>query len=63
VWAVAKLEQFEQLLSDMDFGEVLNKTRKLNLPVFQNIPLKFDEMTYGEMATFIRENLLNDLCQ
>jgi hypothetical protein len=63
MWAIAKLEQFEQLLTDMDFGEVLSKTCMLNLPVFKNIPLKLDEMTYSEMATYIKENLLNELCQ
>jgi hypothetical protein len=62
MWAMAKLEQFEQLLRDMDFGEVIAKTRKLNLPVFKNIPLRHDEMTYGEMAAYIKENLVHDLC-
>jgi cellulose biosynthesis protein BcsQ len=60
-YATAKMEQYEQFLQEFDFAEVVSKTQKLNLPVFKNIPLKYDEMTYGELAAYIREKLLDDL--
>lgn len=59
--AAAKMEQYEKALSDMDCRDVTVRTQKLNLPVFKNIPLKFSELTYGEIAAYIKENLWEDL--
>ena len=61
--AVSKMEHYERILRDLKYTEVVEKTQKLSLPIFKNMSLKHDEMTYGELATYIRENLLNDLCQ
>ena len=61
--AIAKIEQYERILCDLKYTDVVEKTKKLNLPIFKNMTSKYDEMTYGELATYIRENLLNDLCQ
>lgn len=59
--ATAKMEQYERALGEGNGGQVSAKTRKLHLPVFKNIPAKFNELTYGELAAYIRENLLEDL--
>ncbi|MCL2050574.1 MAG: hypothetical protein FWG91_02415 [Lachnospiraceae bacterium] len=62
-YAAAKIEHYEQLLAEMKLESVIAKTKKLNLPIFNNIIFKHDEMTYGELAAYIRENLLDDLCK
>lgn len=62
-YAAAKIGQYEQLLNDLKLENVMSKTQKLNLPIFKNIPLKYDEMTYSELASYIRERLLDDLCK
>ena len=62
-YAVAKMEQYEQLLKELHMESVVSKTQKLNLPIFKNIPFKHDEMTYSELALYIRERLLDDLCK
>jgi cellulose biosynthesis protein BcsQ len=62
-YATAKMEQYERFLHDLDFTDVVSKTRKLNLPIFKNIPFKYDEMTYSELATYIKEKLIDDLCK
>jgi hypothetical protein len=63
IWAVAKQEQFEQLLGHMNYGDVLAKTYRLYLPVFKNLPPKLDEMTYGDLAVYIKEKLLPELAE
>ena len=62
-YATAKMEQYEQLLNELNLKDVVSKTQKLNLPIFKNIPLKHDEMTYSELALYIREKLIDDLCK
>ena len=62
-YATAKMEQYEQLLNERNFLDVISKTQKLSLPIFKSIPLKHDEMTYSELAAYIREKLLDDLCK
>ncbi|MDR2547270.1 MAG: hypothetical protein LBC96_07155 [Lachnospiraceae bacterium] len=59
--ALMKLEQYEQMLSDPRYENVAAVTRKLSLPLFKNVPMKCEEMTYGELAAYIREELLDDL--
>ena len=61
-YATAKMEQYESLLNELNLKDVVSKTKKLSLPIFKNIPLKHDEMTYSELAAYIREKLLDDLC-
>lgn len=63
LYASAKIDQYEKLLYELDYNTIVTKTHKLDLPVFKNITLKHDEMTYGEVAAYIRENLLDDLCR
>jgi cellulose biosynthesis protein BcsQ len=62
-YAAAKIEQYEYLLTELKLEDVMTKTKKLSLPIFKNIPLKHDEMTYSELAAYIREKLLDDLCK
>jgi cellulose biosynthesis protein BcsQ len=61
MYAAAKMQQYEDLLQDMNYGEVISKTKKLTLPIFRNIPLKYDEVTYSEIAAYIKENVIDDL--
>jgi hypothetical protein len=61
MYAAAKMQQYEDLLQDLDYGDVITKTKKLNLPIFRNIPLKYDEVTYSEIAGYIKENVIDDL--
>jgi len=60
--ALAKMEQYEQLLHEFKLDNVVSKTQKLSLPIFKNIAVKYDEMTYSELAAYIKEQLLDDLC-
>ncbi len=60
--AIAKMEEYEKMLNDNHVQEVARMTRKLNLPVFKNLSLRFSELTYGELASYIKDNLLKDIC-
>lgn len=59
--AEAKIEQYEKALESMQRGNILSKTRKWNLPVFRQLPLHFEELTYGELAGYIKKEIFPDL--
>lgn len=60
--AVAKMEEYEKMLHENHVQEVAEMTCKLNLPIFKNLSLKFSELTYGELASYIKDNLFKDIC-
>ena len=59
--AMAKIEQYEKALEHMQYEDISAKTRKWQLPVFRQLPVRFEELTYGELATYIREQVFPDL--
>lgn len=59
--AMAKIDQYEKTIKDTEYSEVLTKTKKCALPMFQNLPHKFDELSQSELARFIREFILPEM--
>ncbi len=59
--ALAKVEQYERALESMKYGDITIKTTKWNLPVFRQLPLHFGELTYGELAGYIKREVFPDL--
>lgn len=58
VVSMAKVAQYEQLLEEMEYGEVLEKTRKLVLPHCMPVmrgEYFLEQLTEGEMGEFVRE--------
>jgi len=56
--AMSKLLQYEKLLEASEYLDVLAKTTKCRLPVFQHLPQNFEELTKSELAGFIKEKVL-----
>ncbi|MCR5503622.1 MAG: hypothetical protein K6F53_11495 [Lachnospiraceae bacterium] len=59
--ALAKMYQYETLLKTMNYEDVLNKTRKCRFPVFRCLSARFDLLTVGDMAAYVKENILPDV--
>ena len=57
--AQAKLEQYRQLLEYMQKEEILKHTRMLQLPIFEDIPARLEELSYSQLADYIRDKVLN----
>lgn len=60
-FAMAKLEQYEKALENMDYGDISAKTTKWKLPVFKELPARFEELTYGDLAAYIKSQVFPDL--
>lgn len=59
--AQGKIDQYEQLLRMYEYEDVLHKTKKQLLPVFQNLPLQIEQYTKSELADYIKTVIYQDL--
>lgn len=59
--AMAKIEQYERALEHMNCGEITAKSTRWKLPIFQKLPLHFEELTYGDLAGFIKTKVFPEL--
>ncbi|MCM1057038.1 MAG: hypothetical protein NC517_05460 [Firmicutes bacterium] len=55
--ARSKLLQYEQLLSLYEYGDVLEKTRRLRLPHIQRLPEELEQLTRGDLAALVNDLL------
>ena len=59
--ALAKIEQYEKALESMNYGDINARTTKWKLPIFKQLPLHFEELTYGELAGYIKSKVFPEL--
>lgn len=55
--STAKLMQYESLLQESCYEDVIDKTRKIKIPVFREIPEHFDMLPYSDLAKYIKKEL------
>lgn len=59
--AIAKVAQYEKALEDSEYSGILEKTKKLSLPLFRHLPQKFDDLTKSELAAFVRDMIVPEI--
>ncbi len=60
-FAMAKMEQYESMLKQCHYEDVLEKTNKFQLPKFSYLPKQLDRLTMSELADVVRECLKEDI--
>lgn len=60
-FAMAKLQQYEELLESMNCSDILQKTRKCRFPLFRSLPEDLENMTRGELAEMTEQLIAGDL--
>lgn len=60
-FAVAKINQYEQILKFNELEEIADKTVKCKFPVFREVPASLDLMTHGELAGYVKAIVREDL--
>lgn len=58
--AKSKLMQYEQMLALYEYGDVLDKTRRLDLSHIRRLPEELEQLTKGDLADLVRK-LLREL--
>lgn len=60
-FAMAKIEQYEKALESMEYADITAKTTKWQLPIFKHLPADLRELTYGELAVYIKKQVFPGL--
>lgn len=60
-FAVAKINQYEQILRFNELEDIADKTVKCRFPVFKELPVNMEFMTHGELAGYVRAIVREDL--
>lgn len=58
--AMAKLDQYEQILSYTNHEAILNKTKKCQIPIFKELPEQIEKLPYSELAVYTKALILED---
>lgn len=59
-FSAAKLAQYEEILKQADYGDVLQRTKKLSFPVFARLPRDLNHLDGCEIMQFAERVLLED---
>lgn len=55
--STAKLSQYEALLHECSYSDVIDKTQKMTIPLFREIPGNYEQLPYSDLARYIRREL------
>lgn len=58
--AMAKLDQYEQILSYTSHETILNKTKKCQIPIFKELPEQIEKLPYSDLAVYTKSLIQED---
>lgn len=58
--ALSKLEHYENVLKELSYEDVLEKTKKCSFPVFRQLPMHAEDLIYSELAEYVRKIVRED---
>lgn len=58
--ALAKIEHYENVLKELSYEDVLEKTKKCSFPVYRHLPAEAEDLLYSELAEYARKILRED---
>lgn len=59
--AAAKMHQYEEFLEDMEYQDILDKTKKKKIPYIRQIAPRLEQITYGELGEYVKGVLREDM--
>ena len=60
-FSMAKIEQYEEVLKKSNYEDIWKKTKHCTIPQIKNLPQGLMQLTYTELAEFVRERIEEDL--
>lgn len=58
--SMAKLHQYESLLSFTNHSQITEKTKKLHLPIYKQLPKELEDLPHSELAEFVKKLIKED---
>ncbi len=53
----AKIQEYEEALLQMDYGGILQRTRKISIPTFSKESHEIKRLLYGDLAEYLKKEL------
>ena len=60
-FSTAKIAQYEEVLKRCNYEDIWKKTRQCKIPEIKNLPAGLLQLTYTELAEFVRKRIEEDL--
>ncbi len=58
--ALAKIAHYEHVLEELDYEDILTKTKKCSFPIYRQLPAEPENLLYSELADYSRKILRED---
>lgn len=58
--ALAKISHYENILRELSYIDVLDKTKKCSFPIYRQLPIGAEELLYSQLADYARKILRED---
>lgn len=58
--SLAKIDQYEKMLAFTNQSALLEKTKKIQLPIYKQLPKKISELPYSELALYVNRLIEED---
>ena len=58
--ALAKIAHYENVLKELAYEDILEKTKKCSFPIYRQLPLATEDLLYSELADYARKILRED---
>ena len=60
-FAMAKIAQYEEVLKKCNYEDIWKKTKHCTVPEIKNLPSGLQQLTYTELAEYVRERIGEDM--
>ena len=60
-FSMAKIAQYEEVLKKSNYEDIWKKTKHCTIPTIKNLPAGLMQLTYTELAEYVRERMEEDL--
>lgn len=58
--AIAKITHYENVLKELAYEDVIEKTRKCSFPIYRQLPIAAEDLLYSELADYTRKIIRED---
>ena len=60
-FSMAKIAQYEEVIKKSNYEDIWKKTKHCTIPTIKNLPVGLMQLTYTELAEYVRERMEEDL--
>lgn len=58
--ALAKIAHYEDVLKELSYEDIIEKTKKCSFPIYRQLPANMEELIHSDLADYVRKILRED---